>query len=475
MNHIQKITTILLYALFFALVGTLAFFIVYNAAFAIGDQHQFITTTAIGKFYSNLHVSQLNRFWPLGLLDMNLVLLFTPTPAAHFAINIPTFVVFALAVLALCYNSIPKDTQYNIWTQIAILCGAALIICRLYQLFLDLIYGEKILGMMLAVFLFCGIRFFQTNKWGYGIISLLAAVYATYCKEPIFGALLVFGVVLLLFGYKTLSKQQKIYTYLLIANCIVFISIYLLFIYSSAQASYSLPNTYGTKLALTMAMLRSQKMIAVAVLFAIWRVYKLIFKQEKEHLFFDAMLFAGVAYFCGMVLLNGYTNYFYMPAVVFVVPAILYFSFLYFKQWGALVIVGALSLFYVAKVPKMIKDNQAMRKSTPVFVQRIADYHQQGYNILWYKSDNPIEQWEDIVRDWQRTSHESYIGYTLKDGNFKFEETNTLVEYNDDKFVLLYSNKNAINNANELDSLVNTYSLETFQKNGHVDVFVYHP
>ncbi len=476
MNNIQKITTILLYALFFALVGTLAFFIVYNAAWIQGDQHQFMSSTAMGRFYSTIPITvNVNRFWPLGLLDLNLVLLFDTSATAHFAVNTLIFVIFALTAWRLCCRSIPSSIAHNIWIRILIVLGATLIISRPYSLFLDIIYGEKILCTMLALFLLCGIRFFQTNKWLYGIISLVAAVYATYCKEPLFGALLVFGVVLLLFGYKTLSKQQKIYTYLLIANCIVFISIYLLLIYSSTRESYSILSPYDTKLALAIAMLRSQKMIAVAVLFAIWRAYKLIFKQEKEHLFFDAMLFAGVAYFCGMVLMNAYTNYFYMPAIVFVVPAILYFSSLYFKQWGALVVVGALSLFYVAKVPRLIKDSQSIRKSTPMFFQTIIDFQQHGYKIIWYKSDNQIEYWYSENRAQQRINHELYISDTLKGRKFKIDETNNLIKYSNEKFILLYSDINAMNNANELDSLINTYSLEKLQKNGIVTMFLYNP
>ncbi len=456
MNNIQKITTILLYALFFALVGTLAFFIVYNAAFAIGDQHQFLSSTAVGKFFSTLPVSrQLNRFWPLGLLDVNAVLLFGTSAVAHFAINIPTFIVLSLAVLALCYHSIPKGTTYNIWTQIAILCGTALVVCRLYQLFLDIIFPEKMLCTMLAIFLLCGIKFFQTDKWVYGIISLLAAVYATYCKEPLFGALLVFGVVLLLFGYKTLSQRQKIYTYLLIANCIIFISIYLLCIYSTESGTYHINNPYNSKLTLTLAMLRSQKMIAVAWLFAFWRAYALIFKKEKNHLLFDAMLFAGCAYFCGMVIMDGCTNYFYMPSIVLVVPAILYFSFLYFKHWGAIIIVGCLALFYAAKVPRLIEDNQATRRKDPAVIQELVDYHQQGYNLLWYESEN-----NTFLRDYFRTTYDVYIGYLLGE-KFDLESTSLLNKYAEDNYILLcYSYGNSDVSKHEVDSLADTYSLQ---------------
>ncbi len=469
MNNIQKITTILLYALFFALVGTLAFFIVYNAAWIQGDQHQFMSSTAIGNFFSTKPIAEnVNRFWPLGLLDVNLVLLFGTSATAHFAVNVLIFLIFTSVVLLLCYNSIPHCTKSSMWTHIIVILGATLIISRLYPLFVDIIYPEKMLCTMLAIFLLCGIKFFQTDKWLYGVISLLAAIYATYCKEPIFGALLVFGVVLLLWGYKTLSKQQKIYTYLLIANSLIFILIYYFYIYSNKQESYSIPNIYGTKFALIIAMLRSNKMLIVAIPLMLYRIYALVFKREKKHLFFDASLLAGWAYFFAMIILSGFTFYYYTPCIVLIIPAVLYFCLYYLKITGTICIIGVFSGFYLIKVPLVIKNNQELRKTIPIMMDKLANFAQNGTPIVFYDAKAGIYGAGHM--DLEKTFYNTNLDLLLKN-KFKFE--NRLISECDSNTIIMYS-RTRISNANgdmsELDSLITTYSLKLLHENSKVYV-----
>ena len=105
---------ICIYAL---LVGILTFFIVHNAAFVLGDQAQFLTTTALGEMLplSRYVIPVLGRFFPLGITDYNVLLLFLnePSATAHFVINAICFVLCAILLFMLCVDILREKITLN--------------------------------------------------------------------------------------------------------------------------------------------------------------------------------------------------------------------------------------------------------------------------------------------------------------------------------------------------------------------------
>ena len=411
-------------------VSVLTFFIVYRAGFLFGDQHQFLTTTALGHILplSRYVIPELGRFFPLGITDYNVLLLFfsAPSATAHYAINAICFVLTALLLYLLCRDILGERSTAN--ETIAAITSLFLL-SRVYMVFLDLIFPERVMTLMIVAFMFFAWRFWQTEQIGYMVGALIATVYMTYCKEPMFGAVFVFCGVILCFG-QHLSKQKKIFLWLLVGNSIIFLALYYLLVYRNIGTAYdgshgetNIWNTY-------FHMLYSQKILLVAIPVLLYRLYAFIAKKDRSHLFFDALLLSGFAYFGACLVLGLNFTYYYFPSVCLMTPPILYFLNYYLKKYWVVGIMSLLCLFYVAKLPKTIKDNQGARIDTYASVEALVNDYNNGYEIVWQECQE--DDWENVLCEWRRESLLAYFNYITKDADYSFS-----AEPHQDRYILL--------------------------------------
>lgn len=433
-------------ALGLLIVSLLSFLIVYNAQWVFGDQFGFLLTTASGKFYSMSNdVGVAGRFFPLGHQDLNIIPLLgvQGTATVHFIWSTLNYLVFSVIVF-LFIKRIIKAKSAN-WLA---LFGLLFLSARFYPMFLDLIFPERIILVLLSVFLYLYYQFVQTNQIKYGILSFLIAVYLSYCKEPLSGMFAVMALTHLFFNYKQLSKTHRIFYIGLLVNLIVFIVLYYFIVFQFATGFYGQTFVGFSKLELIISVFRSHKILLFGVLLVIYRLYFIILKKEKEHLLFDGIAFSAFSYVFVLVFLNMKNTYYYFPAIFFIYISLVYFlSNIVRKEIILLSIFAISTMIVVVKVPSYIKQIQIARKNTMPQMQILANYVKEKKVLYWYVESSKVNDVEyQILSGWEKIVTESFIGYVLQDDfKFKLQTISNIDQLNKDN-CLLYTHRSDINN-----------------------------
>ncbi len=291
--------------------------ILYNANWVFDifhvDDEQFVSATAIGKpVYA---WSGSGRFWPLGLFDYNWLLLLFPkgaSPFSHFVYNCLTMFVTCF-VLFSYLNRVLKNR-----VEISLICMGVLFISSCFlRLYMMCTYPDRQLILMLSLFLYFYWRGANERSKKCLFISLLAAIYASYLKEPVFVALTVFALSNLLFEK---SQHTKSFNYALLINSAIFVVLYL--VYSGCvfgETMYHQASFVPKRLALRS--FDHDPFMFILMILGFVRVYLVVFKKKRFDTT-DAALFAGIAYTLVYVLIDVHEYYLVVPSLILELSAL---------------------------------------------------------------------------------------------------------------------------------------------------------
>ena len=293
-------------------VASMIGFNVGNPGWEYGDNNQFLTTTVQGEWMPPTIFPSLGRFFPLGLMDNNLLLPFGNNPLAyHIERSILLFiVVLTLFVLARRMTSVP------------IACLATFIFLTAPSLFkvysLSIFPESQLIVWLMLFFLFYHRVTTYNGKSSTQALNVfvvcISAAAATYCKEPAFGLLLIFSAVQIVFGFAKQTTYTKFIHGFLAVNAIVFISLY--WLSCSGGQSYADLRTAGTEATIisTVLMNFSSPMAILAIITGCFRAWRLMLCKDREYLFADGALFAGIGYAFAFCLLKLDGDYYMTPA-----------------------------------------------------------------------------------------------------------------------------------------------------------------
>ncbi len=421
MGNVQKKSEISAIVTYGLIVGILAFFMLWNAEWLLGDQSQLMLRLPFGGHMSLKTGIFLDsgRFLPLIFFDYNILWLFNnPSCLAFFIVNVIGFFLTAVLLFLLLHHILNKnDFKGSFW--IATI-GSLLYLVGTYKVQLDLIYPERIMSLMIVSFVYFGLLFFEKKKWYFAVISILSASYATYCKEPFFGSLLVFALFNILFE-KGLEQYKNKYLWIIIINSLFYILLYAIFIYPGIVSAWDGNRGETDQFAIILKGLCSQKLLILAIPIVLFRTYRFVFKDDRLHLFFDALLLAGLSYTFACVLLTLNDDYYYYPATLLLLIPVVYFLFYYVKSlWSSLILIPFL-LFYIYELPSQIEQNQYLRKTTRPQIEELAQAYLVGTKIYFEPSSDLPNSWEDIVFNWHREILRSYMANIVNDVYFQFE------------------------------------------------------
>ena len=485
MKNLNKTLSILAYIVYAIVVAILAYFIVFNANWVLGDQWQNIRTTGLGQIMhsSDFCFPNNGRCWPFALLHYNILLLFQSTsPIAHYALNLLLFIVLSIAIVIVIRKSIPKQESSSVWNSITIILASSYLLFREHFVFLDLIYGETILAVLFALFMICSIRFYRTNNLFCGIFALLCAIYATYCKEPTFAVFMTFGATMLIFNFKALTRNQKIFSSLLIINAIVFLIVYLVF-YKRESGYY--PSQYGTTpFSILFTYMMQKKILIIAIPLTVWRLFKITIYRERNHVFYDALLFGGMAYILVICILRLLNAYYILPALVLITPAIVYFMYFYFNEKISILFWLAFACFYGMKAYKHIRVVQDDFKNDHRVVEILKEYKDNGFQVVYYQADSTNYNWHRTLIQYRYIGYSGLMAYYENDSQYqipivtKMPIGNAILLYpieNDYDYPgphFLYQPEYKTNIATR-DSLICNYQLEDVFSRKGVDAYLY--
>ena len=283
-----------------------------NPGWEYGDNHQFLTSTVQGEWMSPSIYPSLGRFFPLGLLDNNLLIPFGNNPLAY---HIERSILLCIAALTIFLVA-------RRLSSVPIACLATLVFLTapdLFRVYSDSIFPESqlIVWLMLFFLFYHRVTTHDGNRTAQmlNIIAVcISAAAATYCKEPTFGLLLIFSAVQIAFGFARQTISTIFVHSFLAVNAVVFVSLYWLSCYGGQ--SYADLRTAGTDITILSTMLSnfSSPMAVMAVITACFRTWRLVMCKDRDHVFADGALLAGLGYAFAFCLLKLSGNYYITPA-----------------------------------------------------------------------------------------------------------------------------------------------------------------
>lgn len=424
MRNVQKKTKISAIVTYGIIVGILAFFMLWNAEWTLGDQAHLMNRMPFGGHMSLKSgiSADAGRFMPLISYDYNILWILrisSPPCWAFFVVNVIGFLCTAVFLFLLLHHISKKINPNGSWWVATV--GSLVYLFGTYKVQLELIYSERIMGLMIVAFIYFGLLFWEKGKWYFALISIFSAGYAAFCKEPFFGTLLVFAGFLLIF-WKGLDPKKKIYLWSIIAVSISHIILYLTIVYPYIETAFDPTRGETDKLAIVLQGLWSQKILFLAIPILLFRVYHFMFKKDRAHLFFDAILLAGLSYTLACVVLSLNDDYYYYTATIFLIIAVVYFLFYYIKTlWTTIVLIPFL-LFYAYQVPPQIVVNQQLRKTTYNEINVLAEAYMNGQKLYFEPCDDTPDSWDMTVCSWRCSILRLYIAVIVKDHSFQFEK-----------------------------------------------------
>jgi hypothetical protein len=408
------------------------FVIMLQANWTFSDDHEYITTTAVNKyvpFYFGV-----GRFYPLGHFHYNIPLFIfrllgieSGLPVeAHFAL-IALFYSVSVICLFLLFNRIEpiKGHVHPLFSGF-FACTFFLLGHAFCSVFMSLIYPEAQVIMLFSFFIIMYYQALKTDKKRYYIAALIVAIYSTYCKEPVSGAFLVLAVSNLLFGYKTQSKRETVFYAALIANGILFIVLYYFISYKNTSRFYNEGRIEIYGLQFIISILRNNPQLIIMAIFVVLRFAAIIIKKDRDHLYYDSLLFAGTAYSAAYILLHLSSSYYFLPSMTLFLPSLVYWMKYFYqtKKHYALAIFGSIMVIYFINI-KMIPGIQSKwqeRKEFIPYMSGLLSEYNRGKEFVWYESDNVITNntFYMAVRNWKKYIENAFLNYMNKSEKKEF-------------------------------------------------------
>lgn len=438
----NKWIVIAFWTLTIAFLGVCTYFMIHNAYWQIEDEVIVMIHTGMGKPFSPKGfegmVSNYGRLYPFAYNLYNVLLLFHKgyiSPTDHYILQSVALVIYALFFVAIALFLLKK--QPKVWKYAITVCFMAVCVARVYPEFITCYTGAWIIFMFLPIFLWSACKFDDTEKWSFGVISLLVINYINYCYETLFIIPLCMGACSLIFNYRKLSKNKRLFNWLLVASGLLFLLLYAIIVLPRASHFYG-HYTSDSIFLIALKIFVAQKIYWIALIVLIIRVVEVV-KKIAVYTVYDSMLLAAFAYFCGSAVLKlDFTYYYNIGSLTAFVAILHFFNEKLRPQWIFFIMLG-LAVFYCRKMPSRMKGIQSVRVETFSDVSNLSQYVGKEH-IYWYapKFEDVTNQWVDL-RGTMRIRLELYLSWLLHQ-DIQLEERTVFDE--SDKGIWLFPSEN---------------------------------
>lgn len=431
-NSVIVITVLILVSLGFS------FFILKNANWTWGDDFEFLISTAIGQIEWDFHIANNGRFNPFAHFDFNVLTLFPgcTTPIAHYSVVMISFLFYvylSFYLYKIILSDIDKNQALISWI---ILVAILFTFYYFYRLFFLLVYPERMMIVLFTLFFILYSKFLKTNKSTYAIIAVLISLYLCLTKETSFVVFATMAGIGLLFNYKNNSKKENIFYLSLFVVIVVFLVLYYFIAYKTTTTLYTRHGTFSQVIKFTLG---NAKILYIAILLFFWRFYEFVFKKDRENLMIDMMLVSGIMHAVANVVLRMPMDYFYYPAVMLTLPALVYWGVKLVRPEWVLVVLILSTGYYYRKFPKVMNSIQDMKTSTHKNLVEFTNILNDSDKAYWLQYDD-IDEVVKGKMGYQREILEVYYHfYNNEDEAMEIKNINELPEELNSKIVLFYS------------------------------------
>jgi len=412
------------------------FLIFFHANWIFGDDMIFIPTTAKNKFIPFTHYvgiyEQDGRFFPLGSFHFNLALLVCRLLGikdgmpvfAHYIVIACFYIVTVVCLYQFFTCASDREGYKNFIIAFFFVCMFPLLSSTFQMLYMRLIFPETIIVMLFVIFMYSFYKAMITDKLCYYLTALFSVVYATYCKEPVFGALLITALVNLIFRHHSQTEREKGFHFLIIVNGLVFLVLYYIISYRNSAAFYNDGRVVTTLMRMLVLVVSKSPIVLIILLLGIIRAYYIIIKKDREHVYYDSLLFSGLGYMFAYIILRLELGYYYLPGIILALPAIVYWSnFLYKKNCvlslALLFPICFIMSFNMVYDIRLVKDTLRTRREFMPYISALYREHQEGKKFIWYEPDDMIAKnsMTKVIGAWRKSVLNSFLnGQNQSDG-----------------------------------------------------------
>jgi len=458
-----------LFTVFFMLVYCLVFLriITYNAAWYLGgDDYHFIRTTAINKYLPMSEAINNGRFFPFASMQFNISLFILRCLGINTGLSVnghyvvvSIFYIASFIFLYLLFKRInySDDNSLHFFPDLFFNLFFSTTFFALgysyMEIFLNIVYPETAIILFFSLFIFLYYKAIETNNTIYYIFALLCAVYCSYCKEPVFGVFIVIALTNHIFRYRKESKREKMFYNGLIFNAFFFIILYYFISLKSTTGFYGGYLINATelnmgKLKSILAILKRSPFLFFMLLISIIRLYFIIAKKDREHLYYDSLLFAGVAYICAyFILLNFTHDYYFMPAIILFCPSLVYWvKYAYNKKhiYGLCIFILIIPVYaiQVKDVIQSIRTGFWIRWHTGAYMTTLCTEYYNGKEFVFYEA---TDDGKDYMRNYRMRVENTFLNYFTGDEGKQFftvKKDNDDLNYLNEDILFFYPRDN---------------------------------
>ncbi len=397
---------------FFLLASYFVWIIASFSSFIFGDSRLFMYFIPNGSklilplFWGGTASSWLRgaRFWPLYQQEYNILSFFErfriPENMAEGLcfINNVIWILFSVAFFLFLYVIVRyskgkgEDIKWYMWLALPLS-----LLCLLFQFpfifyFLEPIYAEKMTVLLLSVFGAAYYAALKINKSWLFCIAAVAACLATYYKESNFIFFMGIACFLFLFGWKMLSRKHFYFLIFLFLNSCLFLILYYYCSYSGAVGSYNTGRYYGIW-SNVIRILHQNPLFLLSLLLGCVRLFFVIIKRDRVHLWADSLLFASLAFFLSYFALKLFAEYYFLPANIFFLAVLLYWC-MHIKWkycFGIFPVLFILVLFCFGDIAfKHLKQLHKIQESDRECLQEITELLGKSKKLHFVEIDSPL-------------------------------------------------------------------------------------
>jgi hypothetical protein len=322
-------------------IAIVIYLIIISIGFTYDQESRFLSAIAENRlflYHSLFEYADTGRFFPLANTDFNLLYLlpFGFSANGFYFINLLSFIITILSAIYLISSSdrdAIKSKYINIFTLFFLLLATPCCV----KIFLEIIYPERLLTMILILYFICYKKAIESDKTIWFILAGFFAAYSTYQKELVFGLFLAASIFSFIFMRRT--NKHNIFNIFLALNAAIFLAIYYKFIFLQASGFYKLGYNLPAPKEYLLFFAKNNIFVLPLILIFI-RAYFLLFKRDRGHLFFDLLLFVAVTFISAHIALGLTAKnqiIYYAPIVFILAPVIAHWAkYLYFSERKAL-------------------------------------------------------------------------------------------------------------------------------------------
>jgi len=449
----EKTEEIISFFIIFLLAAVAVFFILYRADWLLGDNFPFLLTTAKGKFYPLVTVFKVGetRFFPFAFLDFNILPLIPGAVSgfAHYVYVAFSYIVFCLFFVLSC----KKICRENGIKYVLYFAAAALVLAELHSGFFDsfmnIMFPERMVIVLFAVFAFLMSAYNENKKTYLLVLAFISAFIATYFKETVFAFFIVYAGWTLLFK-KNCNRKEKIFSYTLIVNGVVFLLLYYIFAWKGHGDIYRADVVMGIWQLLYTVFQNSALLLLIFALIIV-RIYKCLVCKQKSVSVVDPLLAAAAIYALEYLVLGYSSNYYYAPAITAgAVPVVFYaVRIAAEKKYAGVAVFLLLCLVPVIEMPSVsaiIHTTIIERTKVMPGLRMIAGRYLSGGKIYWFQPWNKSEKIFNLTEVYINFILDQEMGQPRGQNDSVLTVTETVPELRDnDIFLYMTMNNDQFN------------------------------